>query len=75
LAVQSSPIAANVNQAVFGVAPGGDTAALSAASPVSYVGPGAPPFLVVQGAEDTVVPPAQSVELVDQLTGHTTRPD
>lgn len=66
---QSSPIAANVNQAVFGVAPGGDTAALSAASPVSYLGQGAPPFLVVQGAEDTVVPPAQSVELVDRLTG------
>jgi acetyl esterase/lipase len=65
----SSPIAADVDQAVFGVAPGGDTAALAAASPVTYVGPGAPPFLVVQGADDTVVAPAQSTELVDRLTG------
>lgn len=64
----SSPIAPEVNQAVFGVAPGGDTAALTAASPVTYVGPGAPPFLVVQGADDTVVAPAQSTELVDRLT-------
>ena len=64
----SSPIAPEVNQAVFGVAPGGDTAALTAASPVTYVGPGAPPFLVVQGADDTVVAPAQSAELVDRLT-------
>jgi dipeptidyl aminopeptidase/acylaminoacyl peptidase len=50
------------------VAPGGDTAALTAASPVTYVGPDAPPFLVVQGADDTVVAPAQSAELVGRLT-------
>ncbi|HEX3567905.1 MAG TPA: alpha/beta hydrolase [Acidimicrobiales bacterium] len=64
----SSPIAPEVNQVVFGVAPGGDTAALTAASPVTYVAPGAPPFLVVQGADDTVVAPAQSTDLVDRLT-------
>lgn len=64
----SSTIAPQVNQAVFGVAPGGDTAPLAAASPITYVGPGAPPFLVVQGADDQVVAPAQSTELVDRLT-------
>lgn len=64
----SSPIAPEANQVVFGVAPGGDTAALTAASPVTYVGPDAPPFLVVQGADDTVVAPAQSAELVGRLT-------
>lgn len=64
----SSPIAPEVDQTVFGVVPGGDTAALTAASPVTYVGMDEPPFLVVQGADDTVVAPAQSVELVDRLT-------
>jgi acetyl esterase/lipase len=63
----SSPLAPQVDQAVFGATPG-DTAALAAASPVTYVGPGAPPFLVIQGAEDSVVVPAQSIELVDRLT-------
>ncbi len=29
-------------------------------SAVSYVHPGAPPFLIIQGSEDRVVPPAQS---------------
>jgi acetyl esterase/lipase len=64
----SSPIAPQIDQAVFGVAPGGDTAALAAASPVTYVGPGAPPFLVVQGVDDPAVAPVQSTELVDRLT-------
>jgi acetyl esterase/lipase len=64
----SSPIAPQANQAVFGVPPGGDPAPLLAASPVTYVGPGAPPFLVVQGTADQIVPPSQSVELVSRLT-------
>ena len=40
---------------------------LVAASPVTYVHPGAPPFLVIQGAEDDIVPPSQSTELVGLL--------
>ena len=40
---------------------------LVAASPVTYVHPGAPPFLVIQGAEDDIVPPSQSTELVRLL--------
>lgn len=36
-------------------------------SAVSHVHPGAPPFLIIQGAEDTVVPPFQSALLRDRL--------
>ena len=43
------------------------TAALVAASPVTYVGGHAPPFLIVQGEQDTVVPPDQSEELAARL--------
>ncbi len=63
----SSPIASQTDQAVFGVPPGGDPAPLVAASPVTYVAPGAPPFLVIQGTADQIVPPSQSVELVGRL--------
>ena len=40
---------------------------LAAASPVTYVAPGSPPFLVIQGADDDVVVPSQSEELVQRL--------
>jgi acetyl esterase/lipase len=43
------------------------TEALVAASPVTYVRPHAPPFLIIQGDDDTVVPPDQSVELAGRL--------
>ena len=42
---------------------------LQAASPVSYIDEDAPPFLIVQGNRDIVVPPAQSQELYNKLTG------
>jgi acetyl esterase/lipase len=42
---------------------GSPSAALRSASPVSHVGPGAPPFLIIQGLSDTLVPPRQSTEL------------
>ena len=45
------------------------------ASPVDHVRPGAPPFLVVQGACDVVVPPSQSRELVARLLGAGDRVD
>ena len=64
----SSPIAPVTDKAVFGVSPGGDPAPLVAASPVTYVAPGAPPFLVIQGSADQIVPPSQSIELVRRLT-------
>ena len=37
------------------------------ANPVSYVGPNAPPFLIVHGDQDPLVPYHQSVLLVDAL--------
>jgi acetyl esterase/lipase len=37
------------------------------ASPVSYVASGEPPFLIMQGTADTVVPPDQSADLAYEL--------
>jgi acetyl esterase/lipase len=56
-------------QRVFGVTRSGDPA-LAAASPVTYITANAaviPPFLILQGDKDDVVPPRQSVELYDRL--------
>jgi acetyl esterase/lipase len=39
----------------------------AAASPVAQVAPGDPPFLIVQGSADPVVPPSQSRELANAL--------
>jgi len=38
-----------------------------AASPIAQVGPHAPPFLVVHGTGDTIIPVAQAVEFVERL--------
>jgi acetyl esterase/lipase len=51
----------------FGQALGGSTTELIGASPVARAASGAPPFLIVQGAEDVVVPPGQSQELFARL--------
>jgi len=48
---------------VFGDAPG----VLARASPVTYASRGAPPFLIVHGEADDVVPLSQSRELYDRL--------
>jgi acetyl esterase/lipase len=37
------------------------------ASPVHYVTPDDPPFLIIQGDKDTLVPPSQSQELFEKL--------
>jgi len=52
---------------VFGVAPGQASPVLRAASPVSYVAAGDPPFLIIQGAQDSTVPPSQSQEFAAAL--------
>lgn len=36
-------------------------------SAVDYVKPGSPPFLIIQGTRDRIVPPEQSRELLDRL--------
>ena len=52
---------------VFGVTQDGDPR-LVAASPVTYITPDDPPFLILQGDADTIVPPEQSQEFYDRLT-------
>jgi dipeptidyl aminopeptidase/acylaminoacyl peptidase len=52
---------------VFAVDWGTQNVTLAAASPVTYVRAGAPPFLIIQGTADSLIPPAQSVELRDRL--------
>lgn len=49
-------------------APAADVPGLArAASPVARVTPGAPPFLILHGAEDTVIPPTQGEALASAL--------
>jgi acetyl esterase/lipase len=67
LAAGWSRAALEIGQVVFRVNWGTQNATLAAASPVSYVHAGAPPFLIIQGSADTLVPPAQSTELRDRL--------
>jgi dipeptidyl aminopeptidase/acylaminoacyl peptidase len=45
-----------------------------AASPLDHVGPHAPPFLVIHGAWDGLVPPAESVQFVEALRGTSAAP-
>jgi dipeptidyl aminopeptidase/acylaminoacyl peptidase len=40
---------------------------LQSASPISYVIPAAPPFLILQGSDDKRILPRQSQHLADQL--------
>ncbi|MDQ6773880.1 MAG: alpha/beta hydrolase [Candidatus Dormibacteraeota bacterium] len=39
----------------------------SAASPITHVGPGDPPFLILHGSDDMLVPPRQSQDLAHRL--------
>jgi acetyl esterase/lipase len=52
---------------VFGAAPGTPSPVLSEASPVAHVAAGDPPFLIVQGTADQVVPVSQSERFAAQL--------
>jgi acetyl esterase/lipase len=52
---------------VFGAAPGTTSPVLAQASPVAHVSAGDPPFLIVQGTDDQVVPMTQSEQLAAQL--------
>jgi len=47
---------------------GSSTSTRSQASPLTWVAPNDPPFMILQGKDDTAVPPSQSEELADRLT-------
>jgi acetyl esterase/lipase len=51
---------------VFGIT-SKDDPMLARGSPVTYVSKDAPPFLILQGEKDGLVPPSQSQELYDRL--------
>jgi acetyl esterase/lipase len=51
----------------FGAAPGSSSPVLSQASPLTHVAAGDPPFLIVQGTDDQVVPVSQSEHFAAQL--------
>lgn len=46
---------------------GSSTALRRAASPIAYVAPGAPSFLILQGTADPLVRPRQSTKLAQRL--------
>jgi len=51
----------------FGVPPGTSSPVLAQASPITHVAAGDPPFLIVQGTDDQVVPMSQSERFAAQL--------
>ncbi len=61
--------ALGLGQAVFGVSPGQASASevTAKASPINYVSKGAPPFLILHGDRDTLVPLSQSQALYNKL--------
>jgi acetyl esterase/lipase len=61
------PDSSNMIRRVFGAAPGSASPVLVAASPLLHVAPGDPPFLIVQGTDDQVVPPGQSQRFASRL--------
>jgi acetyl esterase/lipase len=63
----TSPVALSSAERTFGLPLGQLAPVLTKASPVTYIRSGAPPFLVLHGAADTLVPPDQATELVHRL--------
>ena len=59
--------AIQIGNAVFKTSLGTDSDALQRASPITHIRHGAPPFLIIQGTADTLVPPAQATEIHDRL--------
>ena len=58
---------AGIIRRVFGAGPGTGDPVLTTASPLAHASTGDPPFLIVQGTADQVVPVSQSVDLADRL--------
>lgn len=60
---------------LLGGAPADRTEAARDASPVTHVSPDAPPFLILHGTYDTLVPARQSVRLAEALRAAGHQPD
>ncbi|MFH8756093.1 alpha/beta fold hydrolase [Streptomyces atroolivaceus] len=60
---------------LLGGAPADSADVARAASPVAHVGTEAPPFLILHGADDSLVPARQSVRLAEALRSAGHRPD
>lgn len=58
---------ANLIYAAFGAPAGYVSNELRKGSPVTYVSAGNPPFLVIQGDKDTIVPPTQAQDFARKL--------
>ncbi len=56
-----------IERIVMKVSPQADPEAWEKASPISRVGPGAPPFFVLHGSHDSLVPPEESRQFVGAL--------
>lgn len=54
-------------KAMVSIGFGTDTRVRRSASPINYISPGAPPFLIMQGTQDTDVAPGQSELLAAKL--------
>jgi acetyl esterase/lipase len=66
LAKEFAGVSERIGRSVFGATSNQDLL-LMRASPVSYVSADDPPFLILQGDRDRLVPPSQSQELFDRL--------
>jgi acetyl esterase/lipase len=62
-----SRLAIGIGRNVFGATLGSQSDVLRRASPVSHIHAGAPPFLIIQGRLDALVPSQQSAELQSRL--------
>jgi acetyl esterase/lipase len=67
LKTEFAPANQRIVQQVFGASTSEDPIIMKA-SPVAYVSRSAPPFLILHGAQDRLVAPAQSRELYEKLT-------
>ena len=63
-----------LGERVFKSSPADDRATWDMASTISHVGPQAPPFFVLHGTNDTLVPVAQARTFVDELRKESQQP-
>ncbi len=68
------PVVAPMTRLIFGAVPWESPAPFDGASPMKQIHAGAPPFLVVQGTHDLLVPPEQARRFTQALRGASQAP-